>query len=85
MDTVRFAAGQRRIMKISHVEIVEYGVQNYPEGFEGWRFYRIEYWTDDGPYAVKECHVWLPMFFDAMVLEEAIDATIIREAKEGDN
>ncbi len=55
------------------MSLVEYGVQNYPEGFEDWRFYRIEYLAHDKPYAIKECHLWLPPKADACVLEDLFE------------
>lgn len=56
-----------------YLSIVEYGVFNYPPGFEGWRYCRIEYLQDDKPFAVKECHLWLPPNIDLCKLEEYLN------------
>ena len=56
-----------------YISIVEYGVMNYPEGFEGWRFVRFEYLDDDQPFALNECHVWLPPGTDTSKLEDFLN------------
>jgi hypothetical protein len=45
------------------VDLVEYGVQRYPEGMEKWRMYRIEY---GGHAEACRCEgvIWLPEHVD---------------------
>jgi len=45
------------------VSLVEYGVNTFPEGLEGWRLFRIEY----GGHAedcITEGLIWLPPWAD---------------------
>jgi len=56
-----------------YMSVVEYGVFNWPEGFDGWRFYRIEYIPEDSAHAIKECHIWLPPNADAIELERLFE------------
>lgn len=56
-----------------YVNVVEYGVQSYPNKEmeeEGWRFMRIEYWDDDAPYSFLEHHVWMPPNVGSYELEQ---------------
>lgn len=57
----------------THVSLVEYAVFNWPSGLYGWRLVRFEYWNGDGPYAFKECHVWLPPKTDIVALEGVLN------------
>lgn len=61
---------------ISRVSIVGYGVMNYPEGFDGWQFVRIEYFLPGNPYQIRECHLWLPPDFDIYNFEDSINDAI---------
>ena len=70
-------------MKITHVSIVGYGVMNFPEGFDGWQFVRIEYFLEGQPYQVKECHIWLPPEFDTMKFEDEMNEAISANAEKG--
>jgi len=65
---------------ITHVSFVEMGVYRYPKGFEGWRFYRIEYFDDVSPFQIREDCLWLPPGFDVSKLEDEINEQI-----KGDN
>ncbi len=53
-------------MKISLTEIM---VNTYPEGFENWRMYRIEYGGHAGA-CLKECIIWLPPNSNRWELED---------------
>jgi hypothetical protein len=55
-------------MRYQRMSLVEYGVYNYPEGLEGWRFFRIEY-GGHAESCIKECVLWLPPDCDPCELE----------------
>ncbi len=52
--------GYKRLVDTMKVHLTEYAVMKYPEGMEGWRLYRIEYWEDQNPFASHEAAIWLP-------------------------
>ena len=51
------------------ISLVEYGVFRWPEGLEGWRYYRIEY-GGHAESCLCEQTIWLPPGLDVMRLEE---------------
>jgi hypothetical protein len=51
-----------------YISLVEYGVQNYPTGLEGWRLYRIEYGGSNED-CVYEGMIWLPKHLRPEVIE----------------
>ena len=55
------------------VDLTEYGVQNWPDGMEGCRLFRIEYGgVNEG--CVYEGSIWMPPTFDRDRLEEFLQA-----------
>jgi len=66
-----------------YVNVVEYGVFNYPHKVmerDGWRFMRIEY-HGGGLYAFLETHVWMPPNVGSWELEQFIEDKL-KENKE---
>ena len=61
-----------------YIGLTEYGVFNYPEGMEGWRYYRIEY-GGFNEYSLAETTIWLPAHVDPMEFEK-----LLREWSEED-
>ena len=55
------------------VGFVENAVFNYPEGLEGWRFYRIEY-GGHAESCLMESHIWLPPTYNAYDLEDDLNS-----------
>ena len=60
-------------MNATYVNIVEMGVYHAPEGLEGWRAYRIEYWKPGAPFAFREHLIWLPPDLNQTDLEDWIN------------
>jgi hypothetical protein len=57
------------------ISTVEQGVFNYPQGMEGWRFYRLEYLGEEH-YALAESGIWMPPDVNPIDLEQALNILI---------
>jgi hypothetical protein len=55
------------------ISLVEYGVNTFPKGLEGWRMYRIEY-GGHAEACLAEGLIWLPKYISAERIEELLEA-----------
>lgn len=65
-----------------HISIVEMMILNpaATETWKGFRYYRLEYFLSDGPYADHECAVFLPSYFDVSKLEDELNSLFAQQA-----
>lgn len=74
--------------RITYVDTTEEMVPNpdaLPEEMrDGWRYCRVEY-HGEGPWAVRECGLWFPRYFDRDAFERLFEEALEKEAPAEDN